>query len=55
MRKDIDSEMIMAMFAALININVHKEEIGIKYFPEIMFRLSEFIINGLTKIKLSIN
>jgi AcrR family transcriptional regulator len=48
MRSDIDTELIMALFMALINIDTHKDEIGIKYFPEVMNRLAEFIINGLT-------
>lgn len=33
MRKDIDSKMIMMVFAAIINVDTHKEEIGIEYFP----------------------
>lgn len=50
MRSDIDSEMIMAILSALINIDTHKEEIGLKYFPEVMDYLAGFIINGLTEI-----
>ena len=50
-RSDIDTELIMAMFGALITIDTHKEEVGAKYFPEIMSRLAEFIINGLTITK----
>ena len=49
MRSDIDTELIMAMFAALINIDMHKDEIGVKFFPEIMNWLAGFIIDGLTK------
>ena len=48
MRSDIDSEFIMAIFAALINIDTHKQEIGIQYFPRIMDYLAEFIMKGLT-------
>jgi len=48
MREDIDSELIMAIFAALINIDTHKEEIGIQYFPHILDYLTEFVIKGLT-------
>lgn len=47
MRDDIDSELIMAIFAALINIDTHKEEIGIQYFPHILDYLTEFVIKGL--------
>ncbi|MGZ7445120.1 TetR/AcrR family transcriptional regulator [Paenibacillus sp. TH7-28] len=48
MRDDIDSEMIMAMFAALINIETHKEEIGLAYFPQLLDYMTEFIMKGLT-------
>lgn len=46
-RDDIDSELIMAIFTSLINIDTHKEEIGIQYFPKIMDYLAEFIMKGL--------
>lgn len=48
MREDIDSELIMAIFSALVNIDTHKEEIGIKYFPHILNYLTEFVMKGLT-------
>ena len=48
MRNDIDCELIMAIFSALINIDTHKEEIGIGYFPRILDYLVEFVIKGLT-------
>lgn len=47
LRKDIDAEMIMAIFGALINIDTHKEEVGIKYFPHVLEYLSEFTMKGL--------
>jgi len=47
MRDDIDAEMIMAIFAALFNVDTHKEEIGLQYFPQIMEYLAEFTIKGL--------
>jgi AcrR family transcriptional regulator len=50
-RKDIDCELIMAFFAAIINIDTHKEEIGLQYFPHIMDYLAEFIMKGLTDSK----
>jgi len=46
-RKDINSELIMAFFTALINIDTHKEEIGLQYFPHIMDYIAEFIMKGL--------
>ncbi len=48
MRRDIDSKMIMTIFAAIINADTHKEEIGIQYFPEVLDYMSEFIMKGLT-------
>ncbi len=49
MRSDISADMITALFAAIINADTHKEEIGIKYFPEILTHLSEFVVKGLLK------
>jgi len=40
--------MIMMMFAAIINIDTHKEEIGLEYFPELLNHLTELIMKGLT-------
>lgn len=48
-RKDIDSGLIMAMFMAIINIDTHKEEIGLQYFPKLQEFLTEFVLNGLTE------
>ncbi len=48
MRSDIDSEMIMAIFGAIIKIGFYKEDIGLKYFPELQDRLTEFVLKGLT-------
>ena len=47
MRKDIDSKMIMMVFAAIINIDTHKEEIGIEYFPQLLALIAELIMKGL--------
>lgn len=46
-RKDIDSRMIMMVFASVINIDTHKEEIGIEYFPELLHLMTELIMKGL--------
>ena len=47
MRGDIDAEMIMAIFAALVSIDTHKEEIGLQYFPQVMEYMAHFIMKGL--------
>lgn len=47
-RNDLDAEFIMAIFNAIINIDTHKDEIGLKYFPQIMDYISEFVMKGLT-------
>jgi len=49
-RNDIEPEMIMAIFSSLINIDTHKEDIGIKYFPEISEYLAEFTMRGLMDV-----
>lgn len=48
MRNDINADMIMAIFSALINVDTHKDEIGIQYFPALMDYLTEFIMKSLT-------
>ncbi len=47
MRSDIDAGMIMAIFSSLVNIETHKEEIGLRYFPQILDYLAEFTMKGL--------
>lgn len=47
MRSDISAEMIMAIFAALVNVDTHKEEIGLEYFPQVIEYLAEFTMKGL--------
>ena len=47
MRGDIEATMIMAIFSAFINIDLHKEEIGVQYFPELMEHMGAFIMRGL--------
>lgn len=49
MRADIDPEMIMAMFGAIIRIGHHREEIGVEFFPVIQEIMSEFLLDGLTR------
>lgn len=53
-RDDIDFKLILAFFTALLNIDTHKSEIGIQYFPQIMNYLGEFIIKGLTPENLNL-
>ena len=47
MRKDIDSKMIMMIFAAIINVETHKEEIGLEYFPQLLVQMTELIMKSL--------
>ena len=51
MRQDITAEMIMAIFGALINIDTHKEEVGIKYFPQVLEYMAGFTMKGLMDCK----
>ncbi len=46
-RNDIDRTMIMAIFTSIITIEIHKEEIGLQYFPEILDYLTDFTMKGL--------
>jgi hypothetical protein len=48
MRDDIDSKKIMMIFVAIINIDTHKEEIGLEYFPELLEHITELVFIGLT-------
>lgn len=47
MRSDMSAEMIMAIFGALVNIDTHKEEVGLQYFPQVLEYMSEFTMKGL--------
>jgi AcrR family transcriptional regulator len=49
MRRDIEPEMIIAMFKSVAYIDLHKAEIGPEFFPEVLTRISEFIIRGLQR------
>lgn len=46
-RNDISAELIMAIFSALINIDTHKDEIGLQYFPQVVEYLAQFTMKGL--------
>jgi len=48
MRSDIPAKKIMLMFAALVNIDTHKDEIGLEHFPELLDMMTELLINSLT-------
>ena len=47
MRSDIGADMIIAIFSAFVNIDLHKEEIGLQFFPELMDHVGAFIMQGL--------
>lgn len=50
-RNDLDDEFILAIFNSIPYIDVHKEEIGMEYFPKIFDYLVEFIMKGLSEFK----
>ncbi|MFZ5351455.1 MAG: TetR/AcrR family transcriptional regulator [Bacillota bacterium] len=47
-RSDIDVEMVGAIFDSILYIDIHKSEIGIQYFPQLLHYITEFIMKGLT-------
>ncbi len=53
MRSDINAEMIMAIFGAIIKIGFYKEEIGLKYFPQLQDYLTDFVLTGLTDCRIT--
>ena len=49
MRSDIDSRMIMKVFEAVINVDTHKDELGMEYFPSLLDIMTDLILKGLTE------
>lgn len=47
-RNDLDDAFILSLFNSVPYIEIHKEEIGICHFPQIIDYLVEFIMKGLT-------
>jgi len=47
-RNDLDDDLILSLFNAVPYIEIHKEEIGIRHFPQIIDYFVEFIMKGLT-------
>jgi AcrR family transcriptional regulator len=50
-RKDIDDDLILAILSAPVYIDMHKTEIGIQYFPQMIALLFEFILKGLSDFR----
>jgi AcrR family transcriptional regulator len=48
LRDDLDDELILAILNSLPYIDIHKKEIGIHFFPQIMDYIVEFVMKGLT-------
>ena len=49
MRADIDSKMIMKVFEAIINVDTHKDELGLEYFPALLDLMTDLVLQGLTE------
>lgn len=49
MRSDIDSKMIMKVFEAVINVDTHKDELGMEYFPGLLDIMTDLILKSLTE------
>lgn len=50
-RRDLDDDLILALLNSIPYIDIHKEQIGIQHFPQIMDYLVEFVMKGLTDIQ----
>jgi AcrR family transcriptional regulator len=48
LRADLDDDLIIAIFKSIPYIDLHKEEIGLRHFPQLMDYVSEFIMKGLS-------
>lgn len=46
-RNDIDAETIMRVFAMIINVDLHKEKIGIEHVPRLLEVLTRLVLDGL--------
>ena len=50
-KTDLDDDMIYTIFMSIPFIDLHKSEIGIGYFPEILFHITRFIMKGISSDK----
>jgi len=46
-RSDVDAATIMLVFTAIMNIDVHKEEIGVEHFPRLLDTITSLVMDGL--------
>ncbi len=46
-RSDLDPDLVLALFNSLSFIDLHKEDIGIQYFPQLIDTLVESIVRQL--------
>ncbi|NLE16453.1 MAG: TetR/AcrR family transcriptional regulator [Spirochaetales bacterium] len=46
-RSGIDAKTIILVFTAIVNIDVHKEEIGVEHFPRLLDVLASLVMDGL--------
>lgn len=47
--KKIKPEMILTLFDSVFYVKMHKDDLGEKYFPDLLEYLFEFILNGISK------
>lgn len=48
-RKDIDLDTILALFNALVVVDIHKEELGSQHYPQVLELLADMIVDGLSE------
>jgi AcrR family transcriptional regulator len=48
-RRELSTELIVAIFTAIPYIDLHKTDIGTQHFPEILTLITRFVMEGLTR------
>ncbi|WP_405109577.1 TetR/AcrR family transcriptional regulator [Paenibacillus sp. FSL K6-1217] len=50
-RTDLEDGMILALFNSIPYIDIHRDEIGVSFFPQLLDYMVEFIMQGLTDMQ----
>jgi len=50
LREDMDDEFILALLNSVHYVDIHKADLGVQHFPQLIQYLIEFIMKGLTSL-----